>query len=173
MKSSLAFGITEYLFIICFHCFQETVRGDAELAEFLLFLREELSKFERAYCRNLPSKDDYAMKVQELGVHDWEVHDDIHFRKWLWMLLKVRPSMCHCIAHLRHSLNYDISEYVHFAEQIEILYSVLCDDFRGKSPLEIRHMRKEKFEEYAQFFCVGLRDSIMLFLQSRDRRGVI
>lgn len=82
------------------------------------------------------------------------------------MLLTVDATQCHCIGHLRDALKNDTKEFLRFAKQIEVLYSVFCDDVHGKSPLEIRHMQKTKFPEYVQFFASEVRESIRIFLQS-------
>lgn len=86
------FGIPEYLFIICF---QAAVRNDAEFAEFLPFLREELARFERSHYRNLPSKHEYATEVGRLRpIFPTLIRDEVHFRKWFWMLSTVDDTQC-------------------------------------------------------------------------------
>lgn len=160
-------GIPEYLFVICF---QAVVRKDAELAQFLLFLQEELTMFERSYCSNFPSRDEYVKEVGKLRqIFPTQISNDVHFRKWLWMLLTVDATQCHCIGHLRAALKNDTKEFLRFAKHIEVLYSVLCEDVHGKSPLEIRHIQKNKYSEYIQFFATEVRESIRIFLQSQEK----
>ena len=52
---------------------------------------------------------------------------------------------------------------------MEVFYSVLSSDVHGKSPLDIRHMKREKFPEYIKFFNGDLRSAIRHFVQSRDK----
>lgn len=97
-----------------------------------------MTKFERSYCLNLPSRNEYVTKVGKLcNIVPKQINEDIHFRKWLWMILTVDTTQYHSIGHLRAEFKNDVREFLRFAKQIEILYSVLCDDVHGKSPLEI------------------------------------
>jgi len=165
------FGIPEYLFIICF---QAAICKDAELAEFLLFLWEELAKFERSYCLNFPSKDEFVKEVGKLRqIFPTQISDDVHFRKWLWMLLTVDAIQCHCIGHLRAELKHDTREFLHFAKQIEVLYSVLCNDIHGKSPLEIRHIQKNKFPEYVKFLLLKYGKALEFFSKAERNYKIV
>jgi len=64
------------------------MRKDAELAEFLLFIREDVANFEKNYSFNFPTKDAYVTEVRKLRpIFPSQISEDIHFRRWLWILL--------------------------------------------------------------------------------------
>lgn len=139
-----------------------------ELGEFLLFLREEIAKFKRMVCIDLPAKDNYITEVKRLfhiRIARSETSSDLHFRKWLWMLLKADGNQSRWMYLLRIALNKREDNYLWFAKQMELF----CDDVHGKSPLEIRNMKKEKYAEYIKFFNAELQNGMLIFLESREK----
>lgn len=95
-----------------------------------------------------------------------ELNDKTHFRAWLHILLSGNSDKFPGIERLRVALGRDHKKYVWFATQMQAIFDVLCDDVHGKSPLEIRHMKRENFRQYVNFFTRDIRDALITFLEN-------
>nr|XP_018913692.1 PREDICTED: uncharacterized protein LOC109041727 [Bemisia tabaci] len=151
---------------------------DTELIEFLLFTREGISQFEKYHSKGCPENSDNFSKVlksrsKSAAVRAEDITDleerklggNSHFRAWMWILLYGSEESSEAIPKLRKSLDMKLSKYVWFANQMAELFNVLCGDVHGKSPLEVRYMKKYKFEIYANFFTEGCREAVLKFLR--------
>lgn len=147
--------------------FQETVKRDAAVIEFLLVSRKELEVVSK-YAKNCPDHNKFTEEMQKIPqfskIECKFLTGGKHFRNMLWILGTLDPLVSEQVEELRELLGRDPKKYIWFANQGQNLYDFFSSDVHEEGQLlNVKYLDKKLIPYYVSFLSKDLRKAMIVF----------